>query len=99
MVEHVPLFSCLSYLPSASRMVASTESFCSILASFCAASSRVSLPLCYLVHQVSDWCSGAAANFGWMREAKRRIPRWSLTDERQSGRSKGAQPAGCDENG
>ena len=24
-----------------------------------------------LVHQVSDWCSGAAANFGWMREAKR----------------------------
>jgi hypothetical protein len=24
-----------------------------------------------LVHQVSDWCSGAAVNFGWMREAKR----------------------------
>ena len=24
-----------------------------------------------LVHQVSDWCSGAAANFDWMREAKR----------------------------
>jgi hypothetical protein len=23
-----------------------------------------------LVHQVSDWCSGAAANFGWMREEK-----------------------------
>jgi hypothetical protein len=27
-----------------------------------------------LMHQVSDWCSGAAANFGWMREAKREIP-------------------------
>jgi hypothetical protein len=24
------------------------------------------------VHQVSDWCSGAAVNFGWMREAKKR---------------------------
>jgi hypothetical protein len=24
-----------------------------------------------LVHQVSDWCSGAAGNFGWMGEAKR----------------------------
>jgi hypothetical protein len=23
------------------------------------------------VHQVSDWGSGAAAYFGWMREAKR----------------------------
>ena len=23
------------------------------------------------MHQVSDWCSGAAACFGWMREAKR----------------------------
>jgi|SRR5580700_1593236 hypothetical protein len=27
-----------------------------------------------LVHQVSDWGSGVAADFGWMREAKRRIP-------------------------
>ena len=27
-----------------------------------------------LVHQVSDWCSGAAVNFGWMREAKREKP-------------------------
>jgi four helix bundle protein len=25
----------------------------------------------FLVHQVSDWGSGAAAYFGWMREAKR----------------------------
>jgi hypothetical protein len=32
----------------------------------------------YLVHQVSDWCSGAAANFGWMREAKRENTRCGL---------------------
>ena len=31
-----------------------------------------------LVHQVSDWCSGAAANFGWMREAKREKTRGGL---------------------
>ena len=31
-----------------------------------------------LVHQVSDWCSGAAANFGWMREAKRENTRGGL---------------------
>jgi DNA end-binding protein Ku len=31
-----------------------------------------------LVHQVSDWCSGAAANFGWMREAKRENTRCGL---------------------
>ena len=28
-------------------------------------------PSLALVHQVSDWGSGAAANFDWMREAKR----------------------------
>jgi hypothetical protein len=33
---------------------------------------------CYLVHQVSDWCSGAAAYFGWMREAKRENTRCGL---------------------
>jgi hypothetical protein len=31
-----------------------------------------------LVRQVSDWCSGAAANFGWMREAKRENTRCGL---------------------
>ena len=31
-----------------------------------------------LVHQVSDWCSGAAANFDWMREAKRENTRCGL---------------------
>ena len=30
------------------------------------------------VHQVSDWCSGAAAYFGWMREAKRENTRCGL---------------------
>jgi len=33
-----------------------------------------------LVHQVRDWCSGAAADFGWMRDAKRENPQWSLTN-------------------
>ena len=31
-----------------------------------------------LVHQVSDWGSGAAANFDWMREAKRENTRGGL---------------------
>ena len=31
-----------------------------------------------LVHQVSDWGSGAAAYFGWMREAKRENTRCGL---------------------
>jgi beta-galactosidase GanA len=31
-----------------------------------------------LVHQVSDWCSGAAAYFGWMREVKRENTRCGL---------------------
>jgi hypothetical protein len=31
-----------------------------------------------LVHQVSEWCSGAAANFGWMREAKKENTRCGL---------------------
>jgi len=31
-----------------------------------------------LVHQVSDWGSGAAANFDWMREAKRENTRCGL---------------------
>jgi hypothetical protein len=32
----------------------------------------------HLVHQVSDWGSGAAAYFGWMREAKRENTRCGL---------------------
>jgi hypothetical protein len=46
------------------------------------------LPVSGLVHQVSDWGSGADAYFGWMREGSepdRRLegeyPLWSLTDE------------------
>ncbi len=31
-----------------------------------------------LVHQVNDWGSGAAANFDWMREAKRENTRCGL---------------------
>jgi hypothetical protein len=31
-----------------------------------------------LVHQVSDWCSSAAVNFGWMREAKNENTRGGL---------------------
>jgi hypothetical protein len=31
-----------------------------------------------LVRQVSDWCSGATAYFGWMREAKRENTRCGL---------------------
>jgi hypothetical protein len=31
-----------------------------------------------LMRQVSDWCSGAAAYFGWMREAKRENTRCGL---------------------
>jgi hypothetical protein len=33
---------------------------------------------CELVRQVSAWCSGAAAYFGWMREAKRENTRCGL---------------------
>jgi hypothetical protein len=36
----------------------------------------------FLVHQVSDWGSGTAAKFGWMREAKRENNAVVLTDER-----------------
>ena len=35
-------------------------------------------PAALLVHQVSDWCSGAAAHFGWVREAKRKNTRCGL---------------------
>jgi hypothetical protein len=48
----------------------------------------------WILHQVSDWSGGAAPYFCWMPEAKRENARWSLTDERQSSRSKGAQPGG-----
>jgi flavin reductase (DIM6/NTAB) family NADH-FMN oxidoreductase RutF len=45
--------------------------------------AKVTAPLfreCFvnLVHQVSDWGSGAAAYFGWMREAKRENTRCGL---------------------
>jgi hypothetical protein len=32
----------------------------------------------HLVHQVSDWRSGAVAYFGWVREAKRENTRCGL---------------------
>ena len=53
-----------------------------------------------LVHQVSDWCSGAAANFGWMREAKRENTRCGLLpmSDKAAGQ-KARSPQGCDENG
>ena len=38
----------------------------------------VGYPQFSVVHQVSDWCSGAAANFDWMREAKRENTRCGL---------------------
>ena len=38
---------------------------------------QASLPV-YLVRQVSDWGSGAAEYFGWMREAKRENTRYGL---------------------
>ena len=47
-----------------------------------------------LVHQVSDWCSGAAANFGRMREAKRENTRCGLSAMSDKAVGKGAQPGG-----
>ena len=53
-----------------------------------------------LVHQVRDWYSGAAAYFGWMREAKRENTRCGLRpmSDKAAGR-KTRGPKGCDENG
>jgi hypothetical protein len=52
------------------------------------------------VHQVRGWCSGAAAYFGWMREAKRENTRCGLRpmSDKAAGR-KTRGPEGCDENG
>ena len=53
-----------------------------------------------LVHQVRGWYSGAAASFGWMREAKRENTRCGLrpmSDKATSRKTRG--PEGCDENG
>ena len=47
----------------------------------CLASLKVNyepMAVLLLVHQVRDWFSGAAANFGWMREAKRENTRCGL---------------------
>jgi hypothetical protein len=48
------------------------------------------------VHQVSDWCSGAAADFGWMREAKRENTRCGLRpmSDKAAGQ-KTRSPEGC----
>ena len=53
-----------------------------------------------LVHQVRDWYSGAAAYFGWMREAKRENTRCGLRlmSDKAAGQ-KTRSPKGCDENG
>ena len=53
-----------------------------------------------LVHQVRGWYSGAAAYFGWMREAKRDNTRCGLRpmSDKAAGR-KTRGPEGCDENG
>ena len=53
-----------------------------------------------LVHQVRDWFSGAAAYFGWMREAKRENTRCGLRPMSDKAASqKTRSPEGCDENG
>ena len=53
-----------------------------------------------LVHQVRDWFSGAAAYFGWMREAKRENTRCGLRPMSDKAASqKMRSPEGCDENG
>src|SRR6516164_5719227 len=53
-----------------------------------------------LVHQVRDWFSGAAAYFGWMREAKREKTRCGLRPMSDKAASqKTRSPEGCDENG
>ena len=54
----------------------------------------------WLVHQVRGWYSGAAAYFGWMREAKRENTRCGLRpmSDKAAGR-KTRGPEGCDENG
>src|SRR6516164_43583 len=54
----------------------------------------------FLVHQVRDWFSGAAAYFGWMREAKRENTRCGLRPMSDKAASeKTRSPEGCDENG
>ena len=52
------------------------------------------------MHQVRGWYSGAAAYFGWMREAKRENTRSGLRpmSDKAAGR-KTRGPEGCDENG
>jgi len=51
-----------------------------------------------LVHQVRDWFSGAAAYFGWMREAKRENTRCGLRPMSDKAASqKTRSPEGCDE--
>ena len=53
-----------------------------------------------LVHQVRGWYSGAAAYFGWMREAKRDNTRCGLRPmSDKAGGRKTRGPEGCDENG
>src|SRR6516165_1584475 len=50
-----------------------------------------------LVHQVRDWFSGAAAYFGWMREAKRENTRCGLRPMSDKAASqKTRSPEGCD---
>jgi hypothetical protein len=53
-----------------------------------------------LVHQVCGWYSGAAAYFGWMREAKRENTRCGLRPMSDKAASqKTRSPEGSDENG
>jgi len=50
------------------------------------------------VHQVRGWSSGAAAYFGWMREAKREHTRGGLRPMSDKAASqKTRSPEGCDE--
>ena len=51
-----------------------------------------------LMHQVRDWFSGAAAYFGWMREAKRENTRCGLRPMSDKAASqKTLSPEGCDD--
>ena len=54
----------------------------------------------HLVHQVSDWCSGAAASF-WLdaRSEEGEYPLWSFADCDKAAGQKARSPEGCDENG
>src|SRR5215469_17285503 len=63
-------------------------------------SLRLPRDFCGLAHQVRGWNSGAAAYFGWMREAKREHTRCGLRPmSDQAASQKTRSPEGGAENG